>query len=79
MWFHDFQSAQALIVLPSSAPCRYLLDPSDPECCDGSDEYDGKVVCPNVCAKVGKEYRKKMAEIENTRRAVSLRNVALAD
>ena len=30
----------------------------EPECCDGSDEQPG--VCPNVCAEVGKEYRKKM-------------------
>lgn len=43
----------------------------DPECCDGSDEYDGKTQCPNTCAKVGKEYRKKKQEEENIRRAVS--------
>lgn len=41
----------------------------DPECCDGSDETDGKVHCPNRCEKVGKEYRKKMTELENVRRA----------
>lgn len=41
----------------------------DPECCDGSDESDGKVHCPNRCDKVGKEYRKKMTELENLRRA----------
>lgn len=41
----------------------------DPECCDGSDEYDGKISCPNVCAKVGKEYRKRKQEQENLRRA----------
>ncbi len=41
----------------------------DPECCDGSDEQDGKVHCPNRCEKVGKEYRKRAAELENLRRA----------
>ncbi len=43
----------------------------DPECCDGSDEFDGKISCPNVCAKVGKEYRTKKAQLENVRRAGS--------
>lgn len=41
----------------------------DPECCDGSDESDGKIRCPNRCEKVGKEYRKKLAELDNLRRA----------
>ncbi|PWN33159.1 uncharacterized protein FA14DRAFT_155858 [Meira miltonrushii] len=43
----------------------------DPECCDGSDEYDGKVHCPNVCEKIGKQYRKAKQESENIRRAGS--------
>ncbi|UZJ50747.1 hypothetical protein CBS101457_000067 [Exobasidium rhododendri] len=43
----------------------------DPECCDGTDEYDGKVKCPNVCSKVGKAYRKKRQEAENIQRAGS--------
>lgn len=34
----------------------------DPECCDGSDETDGKVHCPNVCEVVGQEYRKRVEE-----------------
>ncbi|GAA93397.1 glycoside hydrolase family 31 protein [Mixia osmundae IAM 14324] len=34
----------------------------DPECCDGSDETDGKVNCPNVCKQAGAEYRKKLDE-----------------
>lgn len=34
----------------------------DPECCDGSDETDGKVHCPNRCAEVNKKYRKKVEE-----------------
>ncbi|KAF8931275.1 hypothetical protein BGZ58_007724 [Dissophora ornata] len=25
----------------------------DPECCDGSDEYDGQIHCPNVCEETG--------------------------
>lgn len=43
----------------------------DPECCDGSDEYDGKVKCPNVCASVGNAYRKRKQEAENLQRAGS--------
>lgn len=43
----------------------------DPECCDGSDERDGKISCPDRCDKVGKEYRKRMTELENIRRAGS--------
>ncbi|KAH8922813.1 glycoside hydrolase family 31 protein [Atractiella rhizophila] len=34
----------------------------DPECCDGSDERDGKVSCPNRCQEVGAEHRKKLEE-----------------
>lgn len=34
----------------------------DPECCDGSDETDGKVRCPNRCQRVGFEHKKKLAE-----------------
>ena len=37
----------------------------DPECCDGTDEFDGRVHCPNNCEKVGVEARK---ERERTRR-----------
>jgi protein kinase C substrate 80K-H len=29
----------------------------DPDCCDGSDEYNGQVICPNTCAEVGREAR----------------------
>ncbi|CAO1613701.1 unnamed protein product [Parajaminaea phylloscopi] len=43
----------------------------DPECCDGSDEDDGKIKCPDVCAKVGREHRKRKQEAENLRRAGS--------
>ncbi|KAK4056711.1 glucosidase II [Microbotryomycetes sp. JL221] len=34
----------------------------DPECCDGSDETDGKVLCPNVCQRVGYEHKRRLAE-----------------
>lgn len=52
----------------------------DPECCDGSDERDGKVSCPDRCEKVGKEYRKRMTELENLRRAgAKIRDKYIAD
>jgi len=34
----------------------------DPECCDGSDETDGKVICPNQCAEVGAAAKKEADE-----------------
>ncbi|KAJ3075902.1 hypothetical protein HDU98_006534 [Podochytrium sp. JEL0797] len=34
----------------------------DPQCCDGSDEYNGVVECPNVCAKAGSEFKKTQEE-----------------
>lgn len=34
----------------------------DPECCDGSDETDGKAHCPNRCKEVGEAYRKEVEE-----------------
>jgi mannosyl-oligosaccharide alpha-1,3-glucosidase len=34
----------------------------DPECCDGSDETDGKVNCPDECERIGEEYRKAKEE-----------------
>ncbi|CEQ39441.1 SPOSA6832_00983 [Sporobolomyces salmonicolor] len=47
----------------------------DPECCDGSDETDGKALCPNRCAEVGAEYRKQKAEeARKVRVGASLRN-----
>ncbi|KAF9560069.1 hypothetical protein EC968_006371 [Mortierella alpina] len=41
----------------------------DIECCDGSDEFNGAVQCPNVCEQVGKEAKEerdrvRKAEIE---------------
>lgn len=52
----------------------------DPECCDGSDERDGKVTCPDRCETVGKQYRKKQTELENLRRAgAKIRDKYIAD
>lgn len=39
----------------------------DPECCDGSDEFDGKVQCQDRCQEVGVAYRK--AREEEARKA----------
>ncbi|KAF9106152.1 hypothetical protein BGX27_009278 [Mortierella sp. AM989] len=39
----------------------------DPECCDGTDEFDGNFHCPNICQEVGKEARRereRMRKIE---------------
>ncbi|KAG0329920.1 hypothetical protein BGZ99_010031 [Dissophora globulifera] len=39
----------------------------DPECCDGSDEYDGQIYCPNICEEVGakaKEEQKRVRVIQ---------------
>lgn len=35
--------------------CQLLAD-----CCDGSDEYDSKVKCPNTCWEAGKAARDKL-------------------
>ncbi|KAJ2378175.1 hypothetical protein IW150_000959 [Coemansia sp. RSA 2607] len=29
----------------------------DPQCCDGSDEWDGFINCPNTCAEIGLRHR----------------------
>ncbi|KAK4054515.1 glucosidase II [Microbotryomycetes sp. JL201] len=51
----------------------------DPECCDGSDETDGKVSCPNVCQRVGYEHKRKLAEeARKVRVGASLRNDYIA-
>ncbi|PKK68229.1 hypothetical protein RhiirC2_547736 [Rhizophagus irregularis] len=39
----------------------------EPECCDGSDEYDGKIECPNDCEKVGAEYRRHAEQLAKMR------------
>jgi protein kinase C substrate 80K-H len=30
------------------------------DCCDGSDEYDGKAQCTNTCSELGKVWRDKL-------------------
>ena len=40
----------------------------DPECCDGSDEFDGKVECKNRCNEVGAAFRKERDETMRKRR-----------
>lgn len=42
--------------------CIHDLTTTDPECCDGSDETDGKIQCPNVCEKTHKEYKRRKAQ-----------------
>ena len=44
---------------------------SDPDCCDGSDEYLTPNLCPNKCSEVGKQYRKIQTELLNKRRSGS--------
>ena len=34
----------------------------DPACCDGSDEYDGQIACPNTCKELGIAARKAAEE-----------------
>ncbi|KAJ3286789.1 hypothetical protein HK104_008876 [Borealophlyctis nickersoniae] len=34
----------------------------DPDCCDGTDEYDGRVKCPNTCKEIGAKYREEQLE-----------------
>ncbi|KAF9081189.1 hypothetical protein BGX23_001160 [Mortierella sp. AD031] len=36
----------------------------DPECCDGTDESDGQIQCPNVCEQVGAASRKERERLE---------------
>ena len=44
------------------------------DCCDGSDEYDGKVKCPNTCWEAGKVARDKLnKKIATYQEGVTLR------
>lgn len=44
------------------------------DCCDGSDEYDGKVKCPNTCWEAGKVAREKLKKkIATYQEGVTLR------
>ncbi|KAF9988047.1 hypothetical protein BGZ75_010097 [Mortierella antarctica] len=38
----------------------------DPECCDGSDEFNGMVQCPNICEQVGKEAKEERDRVRKT-------------
>ncbi|KAG0367302.1 glucosidase II beta subunit-like-domain-containing protein [Gamsiella multidivaricata] len=40
----------------------------DPECCDGTDEYDGNTHCPNICEEVGTEAKKERERIRKIER-----------
>jgi hypothetical protein len=42
---------------------------SDPECCDGSDEWMSGA-CPDTCAEIGREYRAKVESEMKTRKTV---------
>ncbi|KAF9686532.1 hypothetical protein SADUNF_Sadunf03G0168400 [Salix dunnii] len=45
------------------------------DCCDGSDEYDGQVKCPNTCWEAGKVARDKLKKkIATYKEGVALRN-----
>lgn len=39
----------------------------DPECCDGSDEWDSGANCPNTCKAIGAEARKRDKELARVR------------
>ena len=52
---------------PSYIPSSHVNDGvCDPECCDGSDEYDGQISCPNTCKELGIAARKAAAEDAKT-------------
>lgn len=54
---------------------------ADPECCDGSDETDGKVRCENVCAKVNKAYQRRKSQAKKVHEAgarVRAKNIEMA-
>ncbi|KAJ1979120.1 hypothetical protein H4R34_002944 [Dimargaris verticillata] len=36
----------------------------EPECCDGSDEYNGLVTCPNRCTDLAHEYQAQQAQLK---------------
>ncbi|KAF9951580.1 hypothetical protein BGZ72_006938 [Mortierella alpina] len=51
--------------LPSSIKTSRVNDGiCESECCDGTDEYDGQVQCPNVCEEVGREARKERERVQ---------------
>lgn len=47
---------------------------SHADCCDGSDEYNGNVNCPNTCWEAGKVAREKLQNrIETFQNGVTIR------
>jgi len=42
----------------------------DPECCDGSDEWQSGA-CPHSCAEIGREHRARIEAETKTRKTVS--------
>ena len=45
------------------------------DCCDGSDEYDGKAKCANVCSEAGNAWREKLKrKIATFRAGLEARN-----
>jgi protein kinase C substrate 80K-H len=52
---------------PAYIPSSHVNDGiCDPECCDGSDEYDGQIHCPNSCKELGIAARKAAEEATKT-------------
>jgi len=52
---------------PAYIPSSHVNDGvCDPECCDGSDEYDGQIHCPNICKSLGLAARKAAEEAAKT-------------
>ncbi|CAI5956307.1 unnamed protein product [Closterium sp. NIES-65] len=58
------------------------LAPSHPstDCCDGSDEYDGRITCPNTCAQAGAARRQQLAaDVAKHREGVRQRQRAVEE
>ncbi|KAJ3103382.1 hypothetical protein HDU97_010220 [Phlyctochytrium planicorne] len=53
---------------PDSIPSSRVNDGiCDPECCDGTDEYDGKVACPNRCEEAGRRAKEEFNKVKSVR------------
>ena len=63
-----YDSIKFLVSTPND--CHLRAD-----CCDGSDEYDGKVKCPNTCWEAGKVARERLKmKIATYQQGVTVRN-----